>query len=192
MIVDMRETSYLCSYEKRKGKGYMDRKHGKVMTSYEETIMDLMIRIEESERYLKRHDTPKIKPIQIEEGERETYPSFAVERGKEEKAHEQEIQRQEVESDMGSFTDINDICAQDCYTKLTAWEWLEARKSAIYNLILVFSIFFLQLYTIWKEMNDISKWILQGFKYVCIILLLVKTLRWILSGGLHTYLNEES
>ncbi len=180
MIVDMRETSYLCSYEKRKGKGYI---------SYEETIMDLMIRIEESERYLKRHDAPKIKPIQIEEGERETYPSFAVSRIKKEKV---EIQKQEVESDMGSFTDINDIYAQDRYTKLTAWEWLEARKSMVYNLILVFSIFFLQLYTVWKEMNDISRWILQGFKYVCIILLLVKTLRWILSGGLHTYLNEES
>ena len=163
-----------------------NHRHGKAMTSYEETIMDLLIKVEESERYLQRyHEYEKLK-IKVEDGEIEQYPSFSTKESDKEcienrqevkKAEEQPYEAEPVER----------------YTvKLTAWEWLEARKSGIMTLILSLSALFLQIYISWSSMMDeVSTLILKGMKYGCVLGLVLKLAHWIRSGELHQYLNEE-
>ncbi|MCR0412165.1 hypothetical protein MKC77_04390, partial [[Clostridium] innocuum] len=75
--------------------------------------------------------------------------------------------------------------------KLTLWEWMEARKKGIVNVILLSTAFFLQIYIVWTDMNELSLLILSGFKYLCILLLVLKFARWIISGEMHRFLNED-
>ena len=75
--------------------------------------------------------------------------------------------------------------------KLTVWEWMEARKKGIVNVILVSAAFFLQIYIVWTDMNEVSIMILSAMKYLCIGLLVLKLVRWIITGEMHRYLNED-
>lgn len=166
-----------------------NHRHGKAMTSYEETIMDLLIKVEESERYLQRyHEQQKLK-IKVENGDEERYPSFSI------KAKEKELieEKDKVNERNEVIFDVSEHDGMERYTvKLTAWEWLEARKSGIMTLILSLSALFLQIYISWSSMMDeVSTLILKGMKYGCIVGLVLKLAHWIRSGELHQYLNEE-
>lgn len=61
-------------------------RHGKRMSSYEEAVMDLMARVEESERYLQRYRNSDHAVIVVGNGEEEHYPSFAIGKKKKEEA----------------------------------------------------------------------------------------------------------
>ena len=168
----------------------MNRKnrHGKTMTSYEETVMDLMIRVEESERHLQRYRNSNGRVIVVENGEEEHYPSFSIGKKKQEEVQNStSFPQKEDDEDMAEHENSEVIMV-----KLTLWEWMEARKNGIVNAILLFSVAFLQIYIAWKSMDELSRWILLSMKYSCMLVLLFKAVRWIMSGGLHTYLNEES
>ena len=56
------------------------------MSSYEEAVMDLMARVEESERYLQRYRNSDHAVIVVGNGEEEHYPSFAIGKKKKEEA----------------------------------------------------------------------------------------------------------
>ena len=60
----------------------MDRRirHGKMISSYDEAVMDLMIKVEESERYLQKYRKSVGAVIVVENGEEEQYPSFSIKR----------------------------------------------------------------------------------------------------------------
>lgn len=164
-----------------------NHKHGKAMTSYEETIIDLLIKVEESERYLQRYHEQQRLKIKVETGEEEQYPSFSIRRKENSKKEEQPLVERNVE-----MMDESEHSNTERYTvKLTVWEWLDARKSGIITLLLSISTFFLQIYISWSTLDDISSLILRGMKYGCIFALVLKLAHWIRSGEMHQYLNEE-
>lgn len=172
----------------------MDRqsKHGKRLTSYEEAVMDLMIQMEESERYLQKYKHHHGAVIVVENGEEEHYPCFSVrKKGKE----EQEVQirdffkQEEMKEEVVHRMPYEETKAM--MVKLTVWEWMEARKKGIVNVILMSAAFFLQIYIVWTDMNEVSIIILSAMKYLCIGLLVLKLVRWIITGEMHRYLNED-
>ena len=163
-------------------------RHGKRMSSYEEAVIDLMIRVEESERYLQRYRNSDRAVIVVENGEEEHYPSFSIGKKKKEEAV-QSIKsiRQEEEDDwvLCEKTGKNTV-------KLTAWEWMEARRKGIVNVLQLSAAFFLQIYIAWTDMNAISSLILKTMKNACIVALVLKFVRWVISGEMHRFLNEDS
>lgn len=165
----------------------MNKRHGKQLSAYEDALLDLMIRMEESEHYLQRawyhHDTGII----VEVGETETFPSFSTGEKRFHSMQDMDEEQQEAES-----AAANGIPRLVRYPKLTAWEWLVARKVMLCNGFLLGSSIFLHIYIVWTEMNVVSRWILQGMKYGCIVTLLIRLFCWILNGGLRVYLNEEN
>lgn len=172
----------------------MNRKnrHGKALTSYEETVMELIIRMEESERHLQKYRNSNGAVIVVENGEEEHYPSFSNRKKKQEEVQIREFFRQEDHAGEAADDMAEYESSEVIMVKLTVWEWMEARKTGIVNAILMFSVVFLQIYIVWKTMDELSRRILLGIKYSCMLLLLWRAVRWIMSGGLHTYLNEES
>ena len=163
-------------------------RHGKRMSSYEEAVMDLMIRVEESERYLQRYRNSNHAVIVEENGEEEHNPSFAI--GKKEK----EEAVQSIESIWQEEEDDWVLCEKTGRNtvKLTVWEWMEARRKGIINVLLLSAAFFLQIYIVWTDMNAISSMILKTLKNACILALVLKFVRWIISGEMHSFLNEDS
>ena len=95
-------------------------RHGKRMSSYEEAVMDLMIRVEESERYLQRSRNSNHAVIVEENGEEEHNPSFAIgKKEKEEAVQSIESIQQEEEEDT---EDIERYERTEVITvKLTMW-----------------------------------------------------------------------
>lgn len=169
----------------------MDRRirHGKEMSSYEEAIMDLMIKVEESDRYLKRYRNRNGTVIVVENGEEEHYPSFSTERKDEVKQKKQIREyRQDIRKDAHKAVYTK---AEGSTVKLTVWEWMEARKKGIINVILLSAALFLQIYIVWTDMNELSNLILSTLKNLFILLLVLKLVRWIISGEMHRYLNED-
>ena len=169
-------------------------RHGKRMSSYEEAVMDLMARVEESERYLRRYRNIDGTVIVVEDGEEELYPSFSIgikEHSEDdvqirnfftnEKVPEEEEDTEEIEKRTEVIT-----------VKLTVWEWMEARRKGIVNVLLLSAAFFLQIYIAWTDMNAISYLILKTMKNACIVALVLKFVRWIISGEMYRFLNEES
>lgn len=200
MIVDMRKFLHIYAHMRKRSKHMkrigiqvmrMDRRirHGKMMSSYEEAIMDLMIKVEESERYLQKYRSRDDAIIVVENGEEEHYPSFAM--GKKEK--EDDVQIREFFKQGEIVEDHRIPCerAEGTIVKLTLWEWVEARKKGIVNVILLSAAFFLQIYIVWTDMNEVSILILSTLKYMCILLLVLKFSRWIISGEMHRFLNED-
>lgn len=169
----------------------MDRRirHGKMMSSYEEAVMDLMIKVEESERYLQKYRCRDGAIVVVEDGEEEHYPTFLI--GKKEKEDDVQIReffkQEEVEDDHRIPYGIS----EGPIVKLTLWEWMEARKKGITNVILLSAAFFLQIYIVWTDMNEVSILILSTLKYMCILLLILKFARWVISGEMHRFLNED-
>ena len=163
-------------------------RHGKRMSSYEEAVMDLMIRVEESERYLQRYRNSNHAVIVEENGEEEHNPSFAI--GKKEK----EEAVQSIESIWQEEEDDWVLCEKTGRktVKLTVWEWMEARRKENVNVLLLSAAFFLQIYIVWTDMNAISSMILKTLKNACILALVLKFVRWIISGEMHSFLNEDS
>lgn len=165
-------------------------KHGKAMSSYEEAIMDLMIKIEESERYLKRYKKVEGAVIVMGNNEEESYPSFSI-RGK---GNDKQTVQKEVQSHVEEHS-LEMLSYSSSYepvsVKLTLWEWLAARKKGISTLLLLFTAIFLHVYITWTAMNDLSVLILNGMKYGCVLLLALKVFRCIKNGDVHNYLNEE-
>lgn len=164
-------------------------KHGKVMKPYEEAMMNLMIKMEESEHYFQEYHRHDHSHIRIEDGEDVQYPSFSINRkNTNTKAQEEENKVEEVPSiPKHSTCDYE----ERYIVKLTAYEWLEARRSGITTLVLAITAFFLQVYITWTNMDEVSLIILKGMKYGCIIALVIKLIHWIKSGGMQEYLNEE-
>lgn len=170
----------------------MDRRirHGKMMSSYEEAIMDLMIKVEESERYLQKYRSRDGAIVVVEDGEEEHYPTFLI--GKKEK-EDNDVQireffkQEEVEDDHR----IPYGKSEGSIVKLTLWEWMEARKKGITNVILLSAAFFLQIYIVWTDMNEVSNLLLSALKYLCILVLMLKLARWIISGEMRRFLNED-
>ena len=76
--------------------------------------------------------------------------------------------------------------------KLTVWEWMEARRKGIINVLLLSAAFFLQIYIVWTDMNALSSLILKTMKNACIVALVLKFVRWVISGEMYRFLNEES
>lgn len=99
-------------------------RHGKRMSSYEEAVMDVMARVEESERYLQRYRNSDHAVIVVENGEEEHYPSFAIGKKKKEEAV------QSIESIWQEEEDDWVLCEKTGRNtvKLTVWEWMEARR----------------------------------------------------------------
>ena len=95
-------------------------RHGKRMSSYEEAVMDLIIRVEESERYLQRYRNSNHAVIVEENGEEEHNPSFAIgKKEKEEAVQSIESIQQEEEEDT---EDIERYERTEVITvKLTMW-----------------------------------------------------------------------
>lgn len=163
-------------------------RHGKRMSSYEEAVMDVMARVEESERYLQRYRNSDHAVIVVENGEEEHYPSFAIGKKKKEEAVQSiEPIWQEEEDDwvLCEKTGRNTV-------KLTVWEWMEARRKGIINVLLLSAAFFLQIYIVWTDMNALSSLILKTMKNACIVALVLKFVRWVISGEMYRFLNEES
>ena len=115
-------------------------RHGKRMSSYEEAVMDLMARVEESERYLQRYRNSDHAVIVVGNGEEEHYPSFAIGKKKKEEAV------QSIESIWQEEEDDWVLCEKTGRNtvKLTVWEWMEARRKGIINVLLLSAAFFLQ------------------------------------------------
>ena len=159
-------------------------RHGKQMTAYEDALFELMLRLEEGERYLQRSRTQK-KEMYVTEKKEETDAAS----GREEEKRQEAVWNTKKEPQ----EEYRGICRTDVsYVKLTAWEWMEARKSMLCNILLLLSVMFLQIYIVWTDMNLISHRILQGMKYCCVIILSIRGIRWIRSGELRAYLNEEN
>jgi len=171
----------------------MDRRirHGKMISSYDEAVMDLMIKVEESERYLQKYRKSVGAVIVVENGEEEQYPSFSIKKkDKEEPVQIREFfRREEMEEETDDRAEYEKMNVTT--VKLTLWEWMEARKKGIVNVILLSTAFFLQIYIVWTDMNELSLLILSGLKYLCILLLVLKFARWIISGEMHRFLNED-
>ncbi|EFR39099.1 hypothetical protein MKA63_12295 [[Clostridium] innocuum] len=69
---------------------------------------------------------------------------------------------------------------------------MEARRKENVNVLLLSAAFFLQIYIVWTDMNAISSMILKTLKNACILALVLKFVRWIISGEMHSFLNEDS
>ena len=69
---------------------------------------------------------------------------------------------------------------------------MEARRKENVNVLLLSAAFFLQIYIVWTDMNAISSMILKTLKNACILALVSKFVRWIISGEMHSFLNEDS
>ena len=69
---------------------------------------------------------------------------------------------------------------------------MEARRKQNVNVLLLSAAFFLQIYIVWTDMNAISSMILKTLKNACILALVLKFVRWIISGEMHSFLNEDS
>lgn len=69
---------------------------------------------------------------------------------------------------------------------------MEARRKENVNVLLLSAAFFLQIYIVWTDMNAISSMILKTLKNACILALALKFVRWIISGEMHSFLNEDS
>ncbi|MCR0184775.1 hypothetical protein MKC97_17980 [[Clostridium] innocuum] len=69
---------------------------------------------------------------------------------------------------------------------------MEARRKENVNVLLLSATFFLQIYIVWTDMNAISSMILKTLKNACILALVLKFVRWIISGEMHSFLNEDS
>ncbi len=170
----------------------MNRKsrHGRALTSYEETVMDLMIRVEKSEQYLQRYRNNDSAVIVVENGEEEHYPSFAIGKKKKEEAVQsiKSIRQEEEETEGIDRYEGTEVIT----VKLTVWEWMEARRKGIVNVLLLSAAFFLQIYIVWTDMNAVSSLILRTMKNACIVALIWKFGRWVISGEMHSFLNEDS
>lgn len=69
---------------------------------------------------------------------------------------------------------------------------MEARRKGIINVLLLSAAFFLQIYIVWTDMNALSSLILKTMKNACIVALVLKFVRWVISGEMYRFLNEES
>ena len=169
----------------------MNRKnrHGKALTSYEETVMDLMILVEESEQYLQRYRNSDSAVIVVENGEEEHYPSFSVGKKKQD-----EVQTRDFSTDEKAQETDWGLCEKTVgnTVKLTVWEWMEARRKGVVNVLLLSAAFFLQIYIVWTDMDAVSSLILKTMKNACIVALIWKFGRWVISGEMHRFLNEDS
>ena len=163
-------------------------RHGKRMSSYEEAVMDLMIRVEESEQYLQRYRNSDSAVIVVENGEEEHYPSFSVGKKKQEEVQIREFFRQEEDTEGIERYEGTEVIT----VKLTVWEWMEARRKGVVNVLLLSAAFFLQIYIVWTDMDAVSSLILKTMKNACIVALIWKFVRWVISGEMHSFLNEDS
>lgn len=173
-------------------------RHGKQLTNIEETYMDLLIKIEQSEEYLKRNHTPKLPDIKIDPDDLELYPSFSVVSKNKYSSTNNEQDRSEKRSDyqvryasqetIRPYTFYKDI---EDNVKLTIWEWLEARKKGIFMIFVIVSVFMSQILSVWMQPSLFTLFC-KTYVYVGSLCIIVIVLHWIFSGGLHRYLNEES
>lgn len=164
-------------------------KHGMKMTSYEEAVMDLMIKVVESERYLEKYKKGDAAVTVMEDSENESYPAFSV-HGKDKGSLVQKaVQPAYKEHPFMKLASLPSYEATS--VRLTLWEWLEARKRGIGTILLLLIAIFLHIYITWTAMNKLSVLILNGMKYGCILLLALKFFRYVKSGEIYNYLNEE-
>ena len=99
-----------------------------MISSYDEAVMDLMIKVEESERYLQKYRKSVGAVIVVENGEEEQYPSFSIKRkDKEDPVQIREFfRREEMEEETDDRAEYEKMNVTT--VKLTLWE---DRKSVV-------------------------------------------------------------
>lgn len=172
-------------------------KHAKPLTNVEETYMDLMIKIRQGEEFLNQEKTRALPDIELDPiDDLELIPPFSKITDIETKEYPQEdriedpcmkTDKQQTEQ-VRIYTTYTDI---ESSVKLTAGEWLEARKKGIFIVFMIISVLISQLVSVWAKPSLLTLFC-KTYVYVGTLCLIVIALRWIFSGGLHRYLNEEA
>lgn len=172
-------------------------KHAKPLTSVEETYMDLMIKIRQGEEFLNREKMRALPDIELDPiDDLELIPPFSTITETKKSEHSQEgrkensymkTDKQQIEQ-MLTYTTYADI---ENSVKLTFGEWLEARKKGIFIIFMIISVFICQLVSVWEKPSLLTLFC-KTYVYVGTFCIIVIALRWIFSGGLHRYLNEEA
>ena len=173
-------------------------KHAKPLTDVEETYMDLMIKIKQAEEFLHREKIKSIPEVELDEiDDLELFPPFS-------KVRKTTPAEHDIKSDMiedpVKKTDLSQIDQIRTYTtyadiensvKLTFGEWLEARKKGIFILFMIVSVFICRLVMVWGKPSLFTLFC-KTYVYVGSLCIITIFIRWMITGGLHRYLNEEA
>lgn len=172
-------------------------KHAKPLTNVEETYMDLMIKIRQGEEFLNREKTRALPDIELDPiDDLERIPPFSTKTGTKPTEHSQESRKEELYmktyeqqiDQVRTYTTYADI---ENSVRLTFGEWLEARKKGIFIIFMIISVLINQLVSVWEKPGLLTLFC-KTYVYVGSLCIIVIALRWIFSGGLHRYLNEEA